>query len=210
MMTHPELATPRSRLDPRLFDVCALLSDAASTFVEEVHTLADEEYEAWIDTNAYSGNWQVFPFFVAHAAANQVYDMESNRRRCPRTAALLEPLPRVHIASFSRLLPGTRLPPHTDFPKEGILRIHVGLRGGEHAKFELDGEVVKLKPGELLIFDHSLPHTSYNDGTAPRDLLLVDYEVSDEERRTLVSLRGGVNLGPTATARPDPHYKEPE
>ncbi len=191
----------RSRIDPSLISICARLSADGHVFVREAAALDEAQYRPWIDTDAYTGAWVVHPFVLAHADGEQVYDVAGNCARCPASAAIFKSLPRVHIASFSRLLPGTRLPPHRDYPKRNVLRIHIGLQGAEHAKLVIDNEVIQLQPGEVLVFDHSLEHESYHVGTQPRDIVLIDYEVDEVEAEHLGRLRGGVNLGPTADSR---------
>ena len=197
-----------ARIDPSLISVCRALSDATDAFVSEALELVDDDFEPWIDTNAYEGAWRVHPVSLAHGDGPEVYDLAANRARCPQTARVFDGLPRIHIASISRLMPGTRLPLHTDYPKHGVLRIHIGLRGYEGAWLELPEGRLQLEPGELLIFDHSVPHSAWNEGSEPRDIVLVDYEVSEDEARLLHERRGGVNLGPRADERED--WRAPE
>lgn len=196
--------TIAASIDPDLLPICPELSKAFATFERESAELRADVFKPWIDTEAYAGAWLVCPLIIQHGAVPPIYDVERNRDLCPESARLLARDSRILLASFSRLSPQCKIRTHIDYPKAGVLRIQLGIRGQAGAALVFDDGEVSLEPGELFVFDQSMPHSAYNNGSCPRDVLIVDYELSAIDTAAVVATRDAVNLGPTAEFRPAP------
>jgi beta-hydroxylase len=97
------------------------------------------------------------------------------RARCPRTCALLDRLPELHLAMFSILEPGARIPPHVG-PFAGNLRYHLGLRCPAGAEIRVDGAPYRWAEGEDVLFDGSFVHEVTNASGGVRVILFADVE----------------------------------
>jgi aspartyl/asparaginyl beta-hydroxylase (cupin superfamily) len=102
-----------------------------------------------------------------------------NADRCPATMAALALLEQPDIAGacpnamFSLLAPGTRIPPHSgvaNFRLVGHLPLIVppgcGFRCGEQRR--------EWREGECFVFDDTIEHEAWNEGTALRVVLIFD------------------------------------
>ena len=115
-------------------------------------------------------------------------DFRRHRARCPESWRLLRD-PRVVLAGVSRLLPGCHIYPHRDSPAFDVLRFHLALNNPGTAGMRIGGETLQQRPGHNYVFDSSVLHEAGNLGTEKRDVLLVDFRVSDDELREVDRLR---------------------
>lgn len=194
---------PSARLDAHRFAVCRQLLADLGEFADELTRVPRDWFVPYPDTELYGHGWSILLLLLRWSSPPEHFEIPRNRQRCPRSAALLERFDRIHAGGFSRLLPGARIAPHTDRPLAGILRLHVCLGGADAAFLELDGVPVQLCPWRAIVFDPSLPHAAQNRGTAARDALIVDFEVSPEEAAELRRDRGCVNAGATSDMPPE-------
>jgi aspartyl/asparaginyl beta-hydroxylase (cupin superfamily) len=151
----------------------AVLERNWRTVREELDALDLENFRAWPERQIYTNDgWKVFGFF---AFGRQ---LEENCRRCPETTRLLQALPGMVTAGFSRLAAGTRILPHRGY--EGYsgyyLRAHLGVVVPESADCGLTvgGETRRWQEGKCLLFDDSSEHSAWNHGPGDRVVLLVD------------------------------------
>lgn len=114
----------------------------------------------------------------------------------PATMAALEQVDLAHITVrapsilFSRLAAGARIPPH-----HGVLNTrlicHLPLIVPPGCGFRVGGETREWRPGELLIFDDSVEHEAWNEGSGDRTILIFDIwrpEVQEDERSAIVAM----------------------
>lgn len=125
------------------------------------------EFTAWPERTLYRGDWDVYGLY-AHGQP-----WMENCVFCPHTAGLLGTLSGVVHAGFSRLAPGTRIEPHVGY-SHAVLRLHLGLFGGEGCGLRVGGEQRALREGECLLFDDTVEHEAWNEGRHDRMVLLVD------------------------------------
>lgn len=99
------------------------------------------------------------------------------RKICPKTSALLESMPEVHLGMFSILEPGSRIPPHFG-PARMCLRYHMGIftPNDENCCINVGGEKYFWKDGEDVMFDDTIMHEVKNDTPHARVILFLDIE----------------------------------
>lgn len=128
--------------------------------------------------------WQNGEPVAAHAA------------RCPVTMAALEKAPIPHIrgrspmALFSILKPGTHIEPHSGFLNTRLI-CHIPLIVPAGCRLRVGNQTRTVVAGEPLLFDDSIEHEAWNDGDAPRAILLFEVwrpELSAAERQALTAM----------------------
>jgi ornithine lipid ester-linked acyl 2-hydroxylase len=100
---------------------------------------------------------------------------DANCARCPVTAAILASIPGITTAFFSILAPGKHVPRHRGVYK-GLLRAHLGVKvpHPDRCRMEIEGNTVRWREGEAIVFDDTFQHEVWNDSDEDRVVLLVD------------------------------------
>ena len=106
-------------------------------------------------------------------------DLAANQRRCPRTTALLQSLPRLDSAGFSLVGPKSHIKPHTDNYGPKLQRLHLGVFVPPGSEMAVAGRKVEWEQGRVVMFDRSQMHEVTNHSEQPRVVLLCDFEVLD-------------------------------
>lgn len=174
--------------DVNLIPSLTLLEDNWLTVRRELDALDAADFRPWVERNIYTNNgWKAFPLFVFGRRNVE------NCLRCPETTRLLEALPGMVCAGFSRLTAGTRILPHCGY--EGYagyyLRAHLALviPASGACGLTVGGETRLWHEGKCLLFDDSTEHSAWNDGPGDRVVLLVDLRNptrQEEQGRRLV------------------------
>ena len=156
--------------DPQLLSATKLLEDNYVSFREERDALRMTQFMPWPDRSIYDVGWTAFGFYGFGRRLHQNY------RLCPRTAAIIDGIPSVRMAGFSRLAPGARIAPHCGRPKSE-LRYHLGLKvpAGDIG-LKVGGEVRRWTEGESLLFDDTREHEAWNRTGSDRIVLLIDVQ----------------------------------
>ena len=118
---------------------------------------------------AQNSAWKSF-FFKGYG-----YNVELNRARCPRTAALIDQVPDVIVAFFSIFEAGTHIRDHYGVTK-AMLNVHLGLMvppPEDRCEIRVRDTYRRWQPGEFLIFDETFNHEAWNDSTEPRVVLFL-------------------------------------
>ncbi|MGF1630602.1 MAG: aspartyl/asparaginyl beta-hydroxylase domain-containing protein [Kiloniellaceae bacterium] len=113
--------------------------------------------------------------FILFGFGNKLH---KNCGHAPRTAALLEQVPKLQTAWFSILEPGYHITAHKGVTK-GILRCHLGLivpDRREDCWMRVEDQVCVWQPGKALVFDDTYEHEVLNDTPQERVVLLFDFE----------------------------------
>jgi aspartyl/asparaginyl beta-hydroxylase (cupin superfamily) len=114
----------------------------------------------------------------------------------PRTLGAVEKLDLPHITVrapsilFSRLSAGARIPPHHGVMNARLI-CHLPLIVPAGCGFRVGGETRQWREGELLVFDDTVEHEAWNEGTSDRIILIFDVwrpEISADERRAITAL----------------------
>jgi aspartate beta-hydroxylase len=116
--------------------------------------------------------------------------------RFPRTMETLErlDLPRIGKRApsilFSRLAGGARIPAHHGVMNARLI-CHLPLIVPPRCGFRVGGETREWHEGKLLVFDDTIEHEAWNNGTEDRTILIFDVwrlEIEPEERRAITAL----------------------
>ena len=122
--------------------------------------------------------------------------VEANAARCPATMGALAkaPIPRIRdrspMALFSILEPGTHIEPHSGFLNTRLI-CHIPLIVPDGCRLRVGNETRTVEAGKALLFDDSIEHEAWNDGDAPRAILLFEVwrpELSEAEREALTAM----------------------
>lgn len=164
---------------PRLAGAFTEIRDEALSLVLDEHPLEDfVKVRAGDTIGNYLGglkpSWEAF-FFYRHG---QRYD--DNHARCPRTSAVLDSLDLCRIPGqtpeilFSVLAPGTHILPHHGVTNTRCV-MHLPLVVPEDCALHLvDRGVHHWREGELVMFDDTFLHESWNRSGSVRIIVLMD------------------------------------
>jgi aspartyl/asparaginyl beta-hydroxylase (cupin superfamily) len=116
--------------------------------------------------------------------------------RCPKTWEAVQAAPQAWIhrssptAMFSLLRAGGRIPAHRGVTN-ARLTCHLPLIVPPGCGFRVGNEVREWREGEMLIFDDSIEHEAWNEGTDDRVVLIFDIErpeLSAQEKSEVAAL----------------------
>jgi len=136
--------------------------------LDECLALPGSEFDAWPETFLYNRGWDTYGLIVDRKRVME------NCVFCVRTVGLLETIPGLVNAGFSRLAAGTTIGPHVGYT-DAVLRLHLALRSSELCGIRVGDETRRWIPGQCLIFDDTVDHEAWNHGTSERLVLLVDF-----------------------------------
>ena len=159
----------RGFYDTAEFGFVARLERGAPAIRSELDRLLDvDPFIPWPEKGIYNRGWDVFGlyFFGRKDAANCA--------RCPDTAKIVESVPGMTTAGFSRLAPGTHIRPHTGYTGD-VLRCHLGLIAPPGCRLRVGGETRAWEESKCLVFDDTLEHEAWNESGDERVVLLLDF-----------------------------------
>lgn len=95
----------------------------------------------------------------------------------PKTMALINQVPSMHLALFACLNPKKKINNHHD-PFAFTVRYSLGLStpNSDLSGIIINGDDHKWADGESIIFDETYLHNAYNDSDKPRIILMTDLE----------------------------------
>lgn len=114
--------------------------------------------------------WKTFVFYGFG------FRSDHNSGICPKTAAVLDRIPRIENAFFSILAPGKHVPAHKGVSK-ALVRCHLGLivpTDAERCTMDVGGVTCQWQEGRAFVFDDTYPHSVRNDTQQQRAVLLLD------------------------------------
>lgn len=142
-------------------------------------------YTPWPESNLYnrsdqSGDWKVVPLlytFPAYEASASRW-VQANCQQCPKTTELLQSLPAVRTALFSRMGANTRLSSHRGWADlaNHVLRCHLALRVPSEPNscgVWVEGEIQYHARGKLIVFDDSHNHKAFNSSVSQDRIVLI-------------------------------------
>lgn len=151
------------------FAFTRLLEESWQSVLEEYEGVA-EQLHAWPETQYYDGDWATFGLYAFG------HKRSENCVACPRTTRLIEQIPGVVMAGFSRMAPGTHITPHRGYGgwAKYVHRCHLGLVVNDGCGLRVGNETRRWRAGETLIFCDDVEHEAWNFGDTERVVLLLD------------------------------------
>lgn len=146
-----------------------LLEEGWQDVREEMERLDLEHFSDWPEKFLYDAGWRVFGLYGFGRK------LEKNCALCPKTTRLVERIPGLVTAGFSKLEPRTHIRPHCGYTNQ-VLRCHLPLRVPALGRCQLrvGPEVRSWEPGHCLVFDDTTEHEAWNDTEEDRIILLLD------------------------------------
>jgi len=134
------------------------------------------------DTDTKAPNWTVLPFLHTFPATDPSKStwVKSCTDLFPFTTSLLQRVPNIRTALFSRLSPNTQLTGHTGWEDlaNHVLRVHVSVDIPDQETglcgLYCNGEVQHHSPRSIMVFDDSKFHYAFNFSPADRIVLIID------------------------------------
>jgi beta-hydroxylase len=155
-------------LDTNDFPFTAILEANWKIIRQEYKQLSAELMMPWPEKQIYNQGWEALGLWAFG------HRFDDNCKRCPETAALVEQIPGLTMAGFSRLAPGTEIKPHVGYTNT-VLRCHLGLIIPDDCGIEVGGESRTWKEGKCLVFDDTTLHSAWNKSNEPRVVLITDF-----------------------------------
>ena len=147
------------------------LREAAPAIRQELDALLAREQQ-FEDVGKPLG-WRTMPIFY-----KGVQQASFPAAECPETMAALSTLRLAgETVAFQRQSPGTGLPRHVD-PCSWVLACHLGMvcpdEGGETPYIWVAGDKYHWRDGEVMVFDPSFKHETFNPTSQDRIILNID------------------------------------
>jgi aspartate beta-hydroxylase len=189
---HAELEQHTDTIRAELLDVLGrpigvepFLGTNDNTLLKEQNLLAGTRGHA---------EWNSF-FFHRHGEV-----FEQNARRCPRTTAILDSLPLVHIRGhapevlFSILTPGSHILKHHGVTNSRLVT-HLPLIIPADCAISVGGVEHAWQEGRCVTFDDTFEHEAWNRSDKVRAVMILDSwhpDLSEAEREAVALLVGGI------------------
>jgi aspartyl/asparaginyl beta-hydroxylase (cupin superfamily) len=110
-----------------------------------------------------------------------------NCKLCPITTKVVEQIPGMVMAGFSRLAPGTHIKPHVGYGgwAQYVNRCHLGLIVPPGCEMRVGPETRTWQEGKVTVFSDATEHEVWNRGDSERVVLLLDVRNPDFRWRLL-------------------------
>ena len=156
-------------LDPADFPFAGFIERNAPVIRDDLDRLLTlDRFEPWPEKGLYERGWDVFGFYWF---GNR---LTGNCAMCPRTAGIVEQVPNLTTAGFSRLGAGAHIRPHVGYT-EKVFRCHLGLIVPPACALRVGDETRRWEENKCLIFDDTLEHEAWNRSEEDRIVLLLDF-----------------------------------
>ena len=168
--------------DKEKYPFVKILEDNWQDILAEYQAIAGEpQMHAWPEGGLYEGRWDTYGLYGFGKKRHK------ECARCPKTTKLVEQIPGMVMAGFSRLAPGTHIKPHVGYGgwAQYVLRVHLGLMVPEGAEMRVGTETRAWKNGKVTIFCDATEHEVWNRGDTERVVLLLDFRNPDFRWRLL-------------------------
>jgi beta-hydroxylase len=157
--------------------VGTLQSEWANIREEFLREFDERDALPWPQRFVYTKEWTLLPLLdrgrmAQHGVAGIDKELERNQGNFPRTVAVLDRLPGLVTAGFSRLAPGTRIHPHKGIDHT-VLRCHLGLLVPAGCTLHVHGVQREWEDRCVWLFDDSDQH---------RVVLIMDFNKTDLEK----------------------------
>jgi aspartyl/asparaginyl beta-hydroxylase (cupin superfamily) len=163
--------------DAKDFPFIKLFEEHWQTILDEFKALPKRTFLPYPDQRFYAHGWTVYGLYAHPYPGYSGWPLKTllwwNRRRCPKTVALLQNVPHCGLAAFSVLAPGAKMFPHRHEDPEHIC--HLGLMIPEVSGIEVDGEKRRWQEGKAFAFYEGAEHCAWNESDEERVIFLFDF-----------------------------------
>ena len=159
--------------DTAQFPFAADLEQKWQIIRDEMVALRETGFIAWPEKSLYGeSGWQTFGLYAFGEK------QRDNCKLCPRTTALVEAIPGMVMAGFSRLAPGAHIKPHVGYDEYSryVLRLHLALETNPDCALRVADETRAWQEGRTFVFCDATEHEAWNRGTTTRTVLLLDFK----------------------------------
>eukprot|EP01088_Endostelium_zonatum_P020465 TRINITY_DN7567_c0_g1_i1.p1 TRINITY_DN7567_c0_g1~~TRINITY_DN7567_c0_g1_i1.p1 ORF type:complete len:314 (+),score=113.51 TRINITY_DN7567_c0_g1_i1:66-1007(+) len=157
--------------------------------MEEFYNKTKQE-EGWlhwwsVNNDQPNQDWTIFGLYTHKGGY-----MDENCKKCPKTKQILTQIPGIRVAGFSRIQPKSGIDTHKGFTgrKYGSLAWHLGLiippNGDAWLTCGSDTHRWQ-KPGEVIVFDDTFPHSAWNSAESERIIFYIDFMIPKEVEEAL-------------------------
>ncbi len=155
-------------LDSSQFPIVNAIEAAFAAVRDECLAIPHDAFDPWVQKSMYGSGWDVYGLLAWGER------IPGSLQTCPRTAALLESLPGIQTAGFSRLRAGAHIQPHSGWVTN-VYRLHLGLVIPPNCGMTVAGETRAWIEGKCLVFDDTSMHEAWNKSDSDRLILLLDF-----------------------------------
>lgn len=159
--------------DASQFLFAATLEKDWEVIRDEMVALRETGFIAWPEKSLYGeSGWQTFGLYAFGQKQKE------NCALCPQTTALVEAIPGMAMAGFSRLAPGAHIKPHVGYDEYSryVLRLHLALETNPDCALRVGDETRSWEAGRSLVFCDATEHEAWNRGSTTRTVLLLDFK----------------------------------
>jgi beta-hydroxylase len=165
--------------------VTTLKSEWASIREEFLQRFDPRDARLWPQPFVYTKEWTLLPLvdrgrMAQHGVTGIDKDLERNQGNFPRTVDVMNRLPGLVTAGFSRLAPGTRIHPHKGIDHT-VLRCHLGLVVPAGCTLHVHGVEREWEDRCVWLFDDTYAHEVWSNSDQPRVVLIMDFNKTDLE-----------------------------
>lgn len=154
------------------FAFTRLLESEWEAVLAEYRAVADaQKMHLWPEQQYYDGQWDTFGLYAFGSKRHR------NCEFCPITTRLVEQVPGLQMAGFSRLAAGTHIKPHRGYDgwAQYVLRCHLALKVNGECALRVGPETRTWEAGRTLVFCDATEHEAWNHGQDERVVLLLDF-----------------------------------
>lgn len=155
--------------------------------VHDLSLILENKWIPHFNTSGYNGEWNVVPLYsnngeesniFAYPSVDSKIQQTSIIKKCSYFKEVIESFKfSVVSARLLRLGVGTEIKPHRDHElgyEDNNFRLHIPVVTNSNVRFILDGELLKMQPGECWYTNVNYIHSVSNQGSSDRIHLVID------------------------------------
>jgi len=160
--------------------------------VQDLSLLLDRKWTPHFNTSDYEGNWKAISLYAEDGDEANIAALPNTNSKKLETSALYQcsyikevintfKCP-ILTARILRLGVGAEIKPHRDHElgyENNNFRIHIPICTNNKVQFVLDGEHLKMLPGECWYTNVNYVHSVKNEGASDRMHLVIDCEFNE-------------------------------
>jgi beta-hydroxylase len=145
-----------------------MLEAKYSEILNELQDLKTNNFVPWKEKFLYNQGWDIFGLYY------EGFKLRGNCFKCPNTTRIVEEIPGLRTAGFSRMAPGTIIKPHVGYTSK-VLRCHLGLVTPVECGLRVGSKQYNWDVGKAFVFDDTIEHEAWNHSDKERIILLIDF-----------------------------------